>query len=146
MSTHSYTRCWLHLIWTTKNQEKILTSKSRRSLSRFLFDYARDKGIYMKINYVNPDHVHGLIDLPTHLSIEEIFHLLKGSSSNWINQNDFLEKKFAWDKGYAVFSVSHSQLAKISDFIRMQEEYHWETTYQEEFAELLKRHELIIKK
>ena len=35
----------------------------------------------MKINYVNADHVHALVDLPTNLSIEELIQLLKGSSS-----------------------------------------------------------------
>jgi hypothetical protein len=28
-----------------------------------LDNYAEDKGIYMKINYVNADHVHALVDL-----------------------------------------------------------------------------------
>jgi REP element-mobilizing transposase RayT len=32
----------------------------------------------MKINYVNADHVHALVDLPTNLSIEELIQLLKG--------------------------------------------------------------------
>ena len=32
----------------------------------------------MKINYVNPEHVHTLIDLPTHLCIEEAMQLFKG--------------------------------------------------------------------
>ena len=36
----------------------------------------------MKINYVNPDHVHTLIDLPTHLCIEDVMQLLKGGSSH----------------------------------------------------------------
>ena len=42
----------------------------------------------MKINYVNADHVHALVDLPTAFSIEELMQLLKGSSSHWINAND----------------------------------------------------------
>ena len=32
--------------------------------------YADKKGIYLKINYVNADHVHALIDLLTAFSIE----------------------------------------------------------------------------
>jgi len=49
----------------------------------------------MKINYVNADHVHALVDLPTALSIEELMQLLKGSSSHWINANNVLSGKFA---------------------------------------------------
>ena len=40
------------------------------------------KRLYMKLNYVNPDHVHALVDLPTSLAIEDMMHLLKGASSH----------------------------------------------------------------
>lgn len=86
MSLHSYSRCWLHLIWGTLNREKILPKEAASRVSRYLTDYAKDKGFYMKINYVNADHVHALIDLPTGLSIEELMQLLKGSSSHWVNE------------------------------------------------------------
>jgi REP element-mobilizing transposase RayT len=61
------------------------------------------KSLYMKINYVNADHVHTLVDLPTGLSIEEVAQLLKGSSSHWINGNDLITGKFAWGRGYGDF-------------------------------------------
>jgi hypothetical protein len=42
-----------------------------------LTDYARNKGIYVKINYFNADHTHALLDLPTSKSIEDVVKLLK---------------------------------------------------------------------
>ena len=90
MSLHSYSRCWLHLIWGTLNREKILPKEAAARVSRYLNEYAEGKSVYMKINYVNADHVHALIDLPTGLSIEELMQLLKGSSSHWINANNVL--------------------------------------------------------
>ncbi len=146
MSAHSYVRCWLHIIWGTRDEEKILTQIARKRLSKYLYDYAEKKGIYMKINFINPEHVHALIDLPTHLSIEEVFHLLKGSSSSWINQSDLLNKKFAWAKGYAGFSVSHSKVHEVENFIANQEERHWKMTFTEEFERLIQKHELVIYK
>jgi REP element-mobilizing transposase RayT len=67
MSLHSYSRCWLHLIWGTLNREKLLPKEAAARVSRYLTEYAEGKGFYMKINYVNADHVHALIDLPTTL-------------------------------------------------------------------------------
>jgi len=64
----------------------------------------------MKINFVNPDHVHVLIDLPTGFSIEKIAQLLKGSSSHWVNSSELLTEKFAWGRGYGAFSVSLSNV------------------------------------
>ena len=42
----------------------------------------------MKINFVNADRVHALVDLPTSLSIEEMIQIFEGSSSRWLNQGD----------------------------------------------------------
>src|SRR5205085_5585759 len=85
MSVHSYSRCWLHLIWGTLNRERVLRKDAAARVSRYLSEYAETKNIYMKINFVNADHVHALVDLPTGLTIEELVQLLKGSSSHWIN-------------------------------------------------------------
>ena len=82
MSVHSYSRVWLHLTWATLERRPLLFKGAAAKLSGFLSEYAAEKGIYMKINYVNPDHVHTLIDLPTHLCIEDVMQLLKGGSSH----------------------------------------------------------------
>jgi REP element-mobilizing transposase RayT len=78
------------------NREKLLNKTAAARVSQYLNDYAGSKGVYMKINYVNADHVHVLIDLPTALSIEQLTQLLKGSSSHWINSHDIITGKFAW--------------------------------------------------
>jgi len=96
MSLHSYSRCWLHLVWGTLGRDRLLQKEAGARVSRYLSEYAEAKRIYMKINHVNADHVHALIDLPTGMSIEEVVQLLKGSSSDWINTNDVIAGKFAW--------------------------------------------------
>ena len=107
MSVRSYKKIWLHLIWGTHNRENYLSDKNlRKELSQFFYRYSVEKKIYMKINYVNPDHVHALIDLPTNVTVEDTFHLYKGSSSSWINKQ--VSFKFNWSIGYGVFSVSES--------------------------------------
>lgn len=143
MSIHSYSKCWLHLVWGTLNREKILQPATvRKKLSAYLHDYAASRKIYMKINYVNPDHVHALIDLPTGYSIEEVMHLFKGSSSHWINQNDLLSYKFSWGRGYGAFSVSESSLSKVAGYIANQEEHHRLKTFKEEYEEFIKEYGL----
>jgi len=99
MSLHSYSRCWIHLVWGTLNREKVLNKAAAARLSRHLDQYAKEQGIYMKINHVNADHTHALVDLPTSLSIEKLIQLLKGSSSHWINSNNLIAGKFAWGRG-----------------------------------------------
>ena len=146
MSVHSYSRCWLHLIWGTLNREKLLNKEAAARLSRYLTDYADSKGVYMKINYVNADHVHMLVDLlvdlPTSLSIEELIQLLKGSSFHWINANNILPGKFVWGRGYGAFSVSESNIAQVGAYIAGQEEHHRVRTFADELREFIERHGL----
>src|SRR5690348_1890998 len=103
MSLHSYSRVWLHIVWTTLERRPLLSKPAAIRLSAYLDSYAREKAIYMKINFVNADHVHALVDLPTNLTIEETLHLLKGSSSHWINESALIPGKFGWGRGYGVF-------------------------------------------
>lgn len=138
MSLHSYSKCWLHLIWGTLNREKFLnTAEIRKRVSRYLYQYAESKNIFVKKIYVNSEHVHALIDLPTKLSIEEVMHLLKGSSSHWINENNISIGKFSWGRGYAAFSVSESALHKVTNYIEQQEEHHRVKSFSEEYAEFI---------
>jgi putative transposase len=142
VSLHSYSRCWLHLIWTTLDREPMLTKPAAAKASRFLSGYAFEKGIYMKINYVNREHVHTLIDLPTSKSIEEVVKLLKGSSSHWINENRLLRGRFAWGRGYGAFSVSHSHANRVATYIANQEEHHRKKTFSQEFEIFVKKYGL----
>jgi putative transposase len=134
MSVHSYSRCWVHLIWATLNREKLLHNKAAR--------VAETNGIYMKINYVNADHVYVFVDLPTGQSVEKVVQLIKGSSSHWINTNNVIAQKFAWGRGYGVFSVSESNVGQGAAYITGQEQHHHMRTFAEEFKEFVNRHGL----
>ena len=96
----------------------------------------------MKINYVNADHVHALVDLPTSLSIEKLIQLLKGSSSHWVNSNNLITGKFAWGRGYGAFSVSESNVDQVARYIAQQEEHHRVRSFAEALKEFIDRHGL----
>jgi REP element-mobilizing transposase RayT len=124
------------------NREKILNEDAARALSRHLTGYTKTKNVYMKINYVNPDHVHALIDLPTRFSIEGVVQLLKGSSSHWINANNLVTGRFSWGRGYGAFSVSESNVKQVVAYIEDQQRHHRTRGFIEEFREFARRHRL----
>ena len=142
MSRHSYSRCWLHLIWTTLDREPMLTRPAAAKASRYLTQYAAEKSIYMRTNYCNPEHVHALIDLPTSKSIEEVVKLLKGGSSHWINENRLLRGRFSWGRGYGAFSVSHSLIDQVAAYVANQEGHHRKKTFSQEFEVFVKKYGL----
>src|SRR5437764_576061 len=139
MSLHSYSRVWVHLVWATLERR---TYSIRPPRSIHLTRYAHEKDIYMKINFVNPDHVHALVDLPTGLSIEEMMQFFKGGSSHWINQNALVPGKFGRGRGYGVFSVSHSGVGEVANYIAEQEEHHRKRSYADELRLFVERYGL----
>ncbi len=142
MSLHSFSNVWLHLIWATNNREKVLLDNSADTVSKFLFEYSKQKEIYMRTNFVNSDLVHVLIGLPTRITIEECVKLFKGSSSHFINKERIIPTKFSWGRGYGVFSVSHSNVEKVTKYINNQKEHHRIKSFSEEYELFLKKNNI----
>src|SRR5688500_5786325 len=142
MSTHSYSRCWLHLVWESPRREPMLDRRTAARASVNLSEYSLEKGIYMKINFFNTDHTHALIDLPTNVSIEQAIQLLKGSSSHWINQNRLVKGKFAGGRAYGAFSVSHSDVDRVCKYNPNQHDHHRKRSFEEEYQLFVTRYGL----
>jgi len=142
MSQHSYNKIWIHFIWETLDKQKIIPKQVRLQLSEFLFQYCKEKKIYMKVNFVNADHVHALLDLPTNLTLEDCIKLLKGSSSHYINQNGLLNTRFSWGRGYGAFSVSASQVESVTSYIKNQEEHHRVKSFSGEYKLFVEKYGL----
>lgn len=83
------------------------------------------------------DHVHIVATLPPKTAVAVLLRALKAGSSKWMNEEGHL---FAWQTGYGAFSVSASNLDRVCDFVRRQEEHHRKTGFGNEFALLLKKH------
>jgi len=120
----------------------MLNKQAAAQASHFLTGYSAEKGIYMKINYFNADHTHALIDLPTNKCVEDVIQLFKGRSSHWINEQKLVPGRFAWGKGYGAFSVSHSDVGRVANYIARQEQHHKRFTYSQEYELFVKRYGL----
>ncbi len=49
-------------------------------------------------------------------------------------------RRFAWQEGYAAFSVSASALNEVSAYINTQPEHHKKRDFAQEYLALLKKH------
>jgi len=65
---------------------------------------------------------------------------VKANSSRWIHERWPHRSRFAWQTGYAAFSVSESNLKDVKAYIANQEEHHRKVTFQEEVLAFLKKH------
>lgn len=138
----TYHKIWMHFIWTTHKRERIINKDLKQKLIYHYKEYGEENDIHVDTSNGDMNHMHILIRLnPTHTPAE-IANRLKGESSNWINKNDFIRGKFAWQRGYSVFSVSESKVKIIRNYIRNQTEHHRKKSFQEEISDMLKLHGL----
>lgn len=136
MNTHTYFACWIHLIWSTSNRYAYFDEAQSRAVSSYLTNYAKPNGIAMRINFVNPDHVHALIQMGPSMPIDQIVKLLKGSSSHWINESGLTKARFAWARGYAALTVSRGAVDSVTRYIAMQKSHHSRVPIEKELAAL----------
>jgi REP element-mobilizing transposase RayT len=130
------------MVWATLERRPLLSKTAAARLSGYLAEYAAQKGVYVRINYVNADHVHVLLDLPASRPIDELAQLLKGSASHWINEQGLVPGKFAWQRGYGAFSVSQSAVGAVAAYIAGQEEHHRKKPFAEEMRRFVERYGL----
>ncbi|MGM0573455.1 MAG: transposase [Bacteroidota bacterium] len=78
------------------------------------------------------DHVHILCVLSKTISLAKLIEEIKRHSSRWIKTPGDHYQGFAWQGGYAAFSVSQSIHDKTREYIRNQEERHKKITFREE--------------
>ena len=135
-----FTKIWIHIIWSTKNREKIITKELKRLLLKHIKENSVLKEIFIDtINCVN-DHVHLLISLGREQSISKVVMLLKGESSNWVNKQNLIMGKFEWQDEYMAISVSESVVEKVRDYINSQEEHHRTKSFEEEYNLFIKKY------
>jgi putative transposase len=136
---HSFNKIWIHAIWSTKDRTHLIQSSVEQKVYQFITEQLREQGCPVRIVNGMPDHIHCLFLLNPQKSIAEVIKQVKGSSSHFINQNNLIPEKFAWQTGYASYSVSESIVEKVFQYIKNQKQHHQKKSFQQEYDEFLKK-------
>ncbi len=136
----SYIRIWLHCVWGTKKRIPFLTKDNKWDIINHIKDNAKAKGIYINFINGNKEHIHCIISLKADEALSKTIQLIKGESSFWINKNSLSKGKFEWADEYFAVSISESQVPKVRDYIKNQEEHHSNKTWKEEYEEFIQKY------
>lgn len=139
---HSFVSSLHHCVFATKGREVLLSVEVRERLWPYLGGIARENGMKALAVGGVGDHVHILLSLPATTSVAKALQLLKGNSSKWIYETFPQLQTFAWQEGYAAFSIGVSGIEETHAYIHTQEEHHRTRTYREEVIAFLQRHGL----
>jgi putative transposase len=136
----AYVKNWLHCVWGTKNKTPYFTGSIKNEVIAHIRKNSIEKGIYIDFINGHSDHMHCLISLNPDQTLSKVMQLIKGESSFWINRNNITLLKFEWADEYYGISISESQLSKVRDYIKNQEEHHRIKTWAEECDEFIKKY------
>jgi len=65
-----------------------------------------------------PDHIHCFLHGKPSVSISDMMKSVKAKSSKWINDQNLLSHRFAWQSGYGCFTYGHSQKHQVYHYIK----------------------------
>jgi putative transposase len=139
---NTYTSLHYHLIFSTKNRERWIAKDIEQRVWAYLGGIAHSNEMIALAAGGIENHVHLLVGMPPTMTVSRALQLLKGGSSKWVHETFPTLRRFQWQDGYGAFTVSKAQLAEVSDYIGSQREHHRTKTFEEEYLELLRKHEL----
>ena len=136
----SLARLHIHLIFSTKNRERIISDRVRDSLHAYMATVLQNIGCPpVLINSVE-DHVHVLFELARTVAVSAAVEEVKKASSKWIKTQGAEFAGFAWQAGYGAFAVSESNVPAVREYIAGQQQHHRKKSFQEEYRAFLERH------
>ena len=136
----SYVKIWLHCVWSTKNRANIIPHSFRPEVLKHFRQNADEKNIILDYINAHENHVHALINLGKQQSLATIMQYLKGESSFWINSRKVLPYHFSWQDDYFAVSIGQSQVERVRDYIKNQDEHHKKMSWEEEVELFMKKY------
>jgi REP element-mobilizing transposase RayT len=139
MST--YLSLHFHIVYSTKNRAPFIKDSWIERLHEYMGGTVTGLGgVPQKIGGV-ADHVHLLVGLKATHCLADFMRELKKSTTAWVHEQIGLGD-FAWQEGYAAFTVSPTARSGVKEYIASQAEHHRVKPFREELIELLHRAEI----
>lgn len=139
----SLSAVYLHLVFSTKERRPFLRDETlRMHLHGQLAAISKELGCPPLLVGGTEDHVHLLCRFGRTIQQSEWVKELKRVSNLWLKDPRQGLFDFEWQAGYADFSVSQSNLQRVTVYIANQREHHRKMNFQDELRALLKKHEI----
>ena len=137
---NTYSQLFYHVVFSTKSRFKFIHQDIEERVWSFIGGIARKHDLTaLQVGGIE-DHIHGLVMARAIVAPCKIPMWLKGGSSKWIHDEFSKLRKFGWQDGYGIFSVSKSHVPEVIAYIKNQRVHHKRQTFEEEYISLLKLH------
>ncbi|NLX59308.1 MAG: IS200/IS605 family transposase [Phycisphaerae bacterium] len=136
----SYTCLLYHVVFATKDRRPWLSSEYLPRIQEYMGGTLRNlKGKLLAAGGV-ADHVHLAMSLNPSVAVADAVRTVKCNSTGWIRDTFPGLTSFAWQDGYAAFSVSMSALPQVHRYLAGQAAHHAKRSFADELRALLVKH------
>jgi putative transposase len=136
--SQSFTNLLYHIIFSTKDRRPIITIDHQPRLYEYIGGIVRGVGgISLGIDGME-DHVHLVAKLHPDRALSDVLRKLKSNASGWMHDVFPRLSDFSWQRGYAAFTVSQSNLKHVQRYLANQKEHHRKVSFRDEFINFLK--------
>jgi len=126
LQRHSIAELYVHLVWTTKKREQVLSSEIWQTISAVLYSSQHTQDYHLVAAGGSDEHLHLLIRYRADKAVSDLVRGIKAALSYSIRrQSDYPD--FQWQDGYGAFSVSAESLEPVIHYIQIQSIHHAET-------------------
>ena len=126
----------VHAIFSTYHRAPTIDEEVQPRLFAYLGGILRQEGSDSIIIGGYADHVHMLFGLAKTTSLSDTLRVAKARSSKWIKESFPQVKHFAWQAGYAAYSVGQGDVNRVRLYIENQREHHQIKSFQDELRDL----------
>ncbi len=134
----TYLSLHYHLVFSTKGRVPSIDIDWQSDFHAYLGGTIRGLGGVPEAIGGIADHVHLLVGLKATHCLADVMRELKKAASIWVHEK-IGAGDFAWQEGYAAFTVSPTALEAVKEYVANQEEHHRGKSCREELIELLER-------
>ena len=136
---NSYTQLYAQIIFSPRCRQNLIHNRIKDDIYKYIVGIIKKKNQKPMIINGMPDHVHILLGFSPDITISDLVRDIKSNSTNFVNDNNLIQGKFSWQKGFGAFTYSKSQVPRVVRYIKNQEEHHSKKTFKEEYLELLEK-------
>ena len=135
---NTYSQLLFHVVFSTKNRERMLPDGHRELLYRYIWGIHKNLNCHLyRIGGID-DHVHILTAISTTLSLASYVKEVKTGSSCWLKEQAEFRRFEGWQDGYGAFTVSFPGKDSIIEYIKSQAEHHRTESLLDEYRRLLR--------
>jgi len=135
----TYLSLHYHIVFGTKDRMPLIDASWRPRLHEYLGGTVNGLGGIPEAIGGVADHVHLLVGLKATHCLADFVRELKKAATAWVHHEIERGEKFAWQNGYAAFTVSATSREGVREYITGQEVQHRMKSFREEFVAMLEK-------